>query len=155
MFDFAPLREEDLLFLVNVRNECRDFLHDNRSFTIDECKAWFQNASPTFYIVRLRGERIGYFRLSNYTPADGSIYVGADLHRDFRGRGLARLAYLEFIPWLGERYTVSRLRLEVLSHNLIAQALYRKLGFVEVSRRKGLTKRGGTPVDSILMEKCL
>jgi len=150
-FLFAPLTHDDLPFLLEVRNECRAFLHDDRMFTLTACEAWFRETKPDFRVIRWNGERIGYFRLSKHDPQHASIYVGADLHRRFRGRGLARLAYEAFLPLLRDTYRVSEVKLEVLSHNTVAYALYRKLGFVETERRQGFAVRNGAPVDSIVM----
>ena len=132
MFDFAPLTLEDIPFLLEVRNECRDFLHDNRMFTLDDCRVWFREKHPDFQV-------------------DASIYVGADLHRSYRGRGLARLAYEAFLPLLKNQYHVSTVKLEVLSHNTVALRLYQKLGFVEIDRKKGFAVREDRLVDSIVM----
>ena len=151
MFLFEPLTHEDLPFLIEVRNECRDFLHDNRVFTLAQCETWFREKRPDFYAIRYKAERIGYFRLSNHDPEHASIYVGADLHHRFRGRGLARLAYQEFLPLLRARYHVSTVKLEVLCHNIVAEELYRKLGFIEIDRKRGFTTRNGVVVDSIVM----
>jgi RimJ/RimL family protein N-acetyltransferase len=155
MFEFSPLEPEDLPFLIAVRNECRDFLHDNREFTLAESEAWLREAKPDFHIIEHDGERIGYFRLSRHDIQGRSIYVGADLHEKFRGRGLARAAYEAFLPLLTERYGVVEARLEVLSHNDVALSLYRKLGFVEVDRQEGFAVREGRPVDSIVMVRAL
>ena len=151
MFLFEPLTHEHLPFLIEVRNECCDFLHDNRVFTLAQCEAWFREKRPDFHAIRYNAECIGYFRLSNHDPEHASIYVGADLHRRFRGQGLARLAYEAFLPLVRGRYHVSTAKLEVLSHNAVAHELYRKLGFVEIDRKKGFTARNGVPVDSIVM----
>src|SRR5205085_500048 len=106
----------DLPFLLEVRNECRDFLHDNRIFTLTECKSWFRENKPDFRLIIYRREPIGYFRLSNYHPESKSIYIGADLHKNFRGHGLARRAYEAFIPTVINSYLVDTFKLEVLSH---------------------------------------
>ena len=82
-FTFEELSFEDLPFLIEVRNECREFLHDDRVFTLTECERWFRETKPDFRVIRYRGERIGYFRVSNYNPDDASIYIGADLHKTF------------------------------------------------------------------------
>ena len=153
MFEFVTLTRDDLPFLIEIRNECRECLHDNRVFTIDQCEAWFLEKKPDFYIVKYDGERIGYFRLSKHDAADASIYVGADLHRRFRGRGLASRAYEAFLPLVKDRYGVSTVRLEVLSHNTVAHRLYCKLGFVEICRKTGFTTRDGISVDSIVMAR--
>ena len=146
---------DDLPFLLEVRNECREFLHDNRVFTLPECERWFRETKPDFRIIRHRGERIGYFRLTNYDPQDSSIYIGADLHKDFRGRGLARGAYEAFLPLIKNSYRVSIVKLEVLSHNKVAHALYKKLGFVEIDRKTAAAVRNGLCVDSLVLERRL
>lgn len=154
-FTFEKLGPADLPFLIEVRNECRDFLHDNREFTLAECERWFRDTNPDFRIIRYNGERIGYFRLSNYDAKERSIYIGADLHKKFRGRGLAREAYEAFIPQLAQSLGLARLKLEVLSHNDRAFALYKRLGFVEIGREKGSIMRNSVSFDSIVMEKAL
>lgn len=155
MLEFTPLTADDLPFLIEVRNECRECLHDNRVFSLAECEQWFHSARPDFHIIRLQGERIGYFRLSHYDPERGSIYVGADIHKLHRGQGHATRAYEAFLPLVRDRYHVSRVELEVLSHNTAALGLYRKLGFVETSRKTGHAVRDGQVVDSIVMTKSL
>ncbi len=155
MFLFRPLTREDLPFLLEVRNECRDNLHDNRIFTLAQCEAWFQEQKPDFHVIGYDGERVGYFRLRDHDAGDASIHVGADLHMRFRRRGLALKAYEAFLPLLKERYQVSTAKLEVLSHNAPARRLYGKLGFVEIDCRRGIALRDGVPVDSIVMAKRL
>ncbi|MEY2480084.1 MAG: L-phenylalanine/L-methionine N-acetyltransferase [Verrucomicrobiota bacterium] len=154
-FTFEKIGRDDLPFLIEVRNECREFLHDNRLFTLSECERWFHETKPDFRIIRYGGERIGYFRLSNHDPKETSIYIGADLHKSFRGQGLARRAYEAFLPVVTDSYGISVVKLEVLSHNAVAHALYEKLGFIETSRKKGFTVRNGVSVDSIIMQKRL
>ena len=154
-FTFEQLTFDDLPFLIEVRNECREFLHDNRVFTLPECERWFRETKPDFRIIRHHGERIGYFRLTNYDPQDSSIYIGADLHKDFRGRGLARGAYEAFLPLIKNSYRVSIVKLEVLSHNKVAHALYKKLGFVEIDRKTAAAVRNGLCVDSLVLERRL
>jgi RimJ/RimL family protein N-acetyltransferase len=150
-----PLQEGDLPFLLEVRNECRHLLHDDRSFTLEECQSWFMATRPEFWLIRLGGEPVGYFRTSNLDQSTRSIYVGADLHASFRGRGLASKAYEVFLPLLKERHDLRSVRLEVLSHNLIARGLYTRLGFVEIDRKLSFAERDGAVIDSIVMEKRL
>lgn len=146
---------DDLPFLLEIRNECRGFLHDDRSFTPAESRRWFMEKRPDYYLIRMGGEGIGYFRTGGHDPVAGTIDIGADLHRDFRGRGFARPVYGAFLVFVRERYRVSKVGLEVLSHNTVARALYAKLGFVETARRVGVTVRNGVMVDSIRMERMI
>ena len=48
-----------------------------------------------------------------------------------------------------------QLFLEVRVSNVPAQGLYRKLGFVEISRRKGYYPTNGGREDAIVMQKAL
>ena len=154
-FSFERLSEADLPFLLEVRGSCRGFLHDDRKFTLVESQSWFRNHRPEFYLLKLDGQAIGYFRTSNRSPADRSIYVGADLHAAFRGRGLAVPAYAAFFELIREQHGIAIARLEVLSHNTVAIGLYRKLGFEEVERKRAVVVRDGQPVDSIVMQLAL
>src|SRR5262245_20192059 len=155
MFMFSPLTRADLPFLIAIRNECRNFLHDGREFTLAQCEEWFRAAKPDFHLIEHNGEPIGYFRLSNHNARERTIYVGADLHERFRGRGLMAAAYDAFLPLVKQRYGVAAVELEVLSHNAVALALYQRLGFVELETRKAFAVRQGCPVDSIVMVKAL
>lgn len=155
MLNFRPLEQEDLPFLLEVRNECRGFLHDDRAFSLAECQAWFRDARPDFLMIEKDGERIGYIRLARPDDAHDSIEVGMDLHPKFRGLGLASRAYELLWPWLKEHRQASRVCLEVLSHNERAMSLYRKLGFVEVGRSLRHSLREGLAVDSIQMTRAL
>ena len=150
-----PMEYADLPFLIDVRNECREFLHDDRAFTLDECRRWFLQSRPDFWVIMSRGQRVGYVRLSRHDTLHASIYVGADLHKQFRGRGFAKAAYAELFSFLLQQRGIRCVLLEVLSHNVRALRLYEVLGFVEIGRRKQYCLRDDVPVDSIVMRKVL
>jgi len=149
-FEFLPLREEDLPFLLSVRNECRAFLHDDREFNLEDATEWFRTKKPVFFVLRHEGEKIGYFRTSDHVGE--SLLVGADLAKAYRGKGLGHDAYKAFFPFIKQRLGVSLLKLEVLSSNLRAMHLYEKLGFRETGRALGAYRRNGEVVDNVAME---
>jgi RimJ/RimL family protein N-acetyltransferase len=149
--EIRALSREDLPFLLQVRNECRNLLHDNRAFTLAECQTWFAETRPDFRLIQLNGAPIGYFRLSNYDSRARSVYVGADLHPAFRGRGLGRAIYRRFLPVFAAEFGLTEVRLEVLSHNARARHLYETLGFRETGRHPGVAVRDGARVDSICL----
>ena len=64
-----------------MRNECRGFLHDNRKFTLSECRCWFKQTSPHFYLIRLDGKRVGYFRTSDWDHESKTVTIGGR-HRE-------------------------------------------------------------------------
>lgn len=147
------LQEKDLAFLLDVRNECREFLHDNREFSLAEAVSWFRESRPVFYLIYIGVERVGYIRLGRVDPQQKSVYVGADLHYKYRGKGYARKAYLACFQLLREQYGIKVVKLEVLSHNARAIKLYQSLGFKVTDRLRDFAVREGVAIDNIFMSK--
>ena len=49
---FKKLQEEDLAFLSEVRNlVAKEFLHDSRTFTLEETQQWYQKTNPDYYVI--------------------------------------------------------------------------------------------------------
>ena len=149
---FTPIKKRDLLFLNEVRNSvAEDFLHDSRKFSLLETISWWENTNPDYWIIWLDDQRIGYFRLSNHSKANRNLYIGADIHKEFQGRGLGYRAYCEFLPKVFGIRDLNKLSLEVLATNDRAIHLYKKLGFVEEGVKRQEVKKGDIYIDSILM----
>jgi RimJ/RimL family protein N-acetyltransferase len=152
MIEFSELTYDDLSFLNEVRNECaQEYLHDSRIFTIEETKNWFISTKPDFWIIKLDGERVGYFRTSNYSNINKNIYIGADLHKNYRGKGIAYESYMMFIPFLFKEYNLHKISLEVLETNQRAIDLYKKIGFVIEGIRRDEVNKNGVWIGSIVM----
>lgn len=125
----------DISFFNEVRNECSNFLHNKSKYTLEQSYQWFLKKGETdpFFIYEIEGIKIGYFRTSNWTK--NSCYVGMDIHKDFRGKGFAKLAYNIFFEYIKNNYLdIKELKLEVLKSNNIAYRLYKKIGFSEIKR---------------------
>lgn len=152
MINLTRIRKEDLSFVNEVRNGyAEEYLHDSRTFTLDETIEWFEKTNPMFWIIWYNNQRIGYFRASNYSVTNKNIYIGADLHKDFCGKGLAYESYHKFIPMFFKELNLHKISLEVLATNLKAINLYKRLGFkVEGIKREEVLKNG-LWVDSIIM----
>jgi RimJ/RimL family protein N-acetyltransferase len=143
---------EDLQFLNETRNcYAQEFLHDSRTFTIEETQQWFFKTNPDYWIIWLNDERVGYFRLSNHSITNQNIYIGADIHPQFTGKGLGFLAYKEFMLFLFAEYNLEKISLEVLSTNERALSLYKKLGFIQEGVKRKEALKNGIFVDSIIM----
>jgi RimJ/RimL family protein N-acetyltransferase len=152
MIDIRKLKKEDLYFLNSVRNECAEvYLHDSRIFSIEETYSWFEKIKPDYYLILYNNISIGYFRLSNYSLVNKNIYIGADLHKDWRGQGLAYESYCKFIPFIFETYNLNKITLEVLSSNSVAINLYKKLGFVQEGTKRKEIYKNGVYIDSEIM----
>lgn len=130
MVTLRPLREDDLSFLLEVRNDIstRINLENSQSFTLEECQEWFKNLQhPWFIIINEQGERVGYFRTSG-------LEVGCDIHPDYRRRGYARHAYLVYLE------DKDRATLWVFEDNF-AKNLYTSIGFKPTVERKYIRGR--------------
>lgn len=115
-----PLVRKDVPRLNEIRNLSREFLDDDRAFTVEQSLSWFDATRPEWYSIRHEGQMVGYVR------TDGDS-VGCDIHPDFRGRGLGRHA----LNWVVVR-RLSEGRdvwLRCFRHNERAFKLYESLGF--------------------------
>ena len=96
----------------------------------------------------------GYIRTSKYDEKDRTMYIGLDLHPNFRGYGYAFQAYQKIMEILKVEKNLRRFYLEVQVNNFRAYNLYQKLGFNSIGiipQRVICPKRGF--VDAILMYK--
>lgn len=148
-FEFKLMSISDLPEFLEIRNEAKDFLHNNTVFNLNDAIKWFNNAKPIFYMITLNGKNIGYFRTSNLK--DKSIYIGCDIHKIYRGYGLGYIVYKKFIPKIYDMFEVETIKLEVLSTNDRAINLYKKLGFIEICKSNKII-RDNQEIDSIVME---
>jgi RimJ/RimL family protein N-acetyltransferase len=117
------LEESDLPFLLEVRNDesTRQFLKNNRIFTLEESKNWFRSANPIWYIIEIENKKIGYIRTDKFE-------IGVDIHPMYRRMGYAREAYTLYLK---DRQYAS---LWVFSDNF-AKKLYLELGFKETGNK--------------------
>ena len=138
---------EDGEFILSVRNDPTTiaFLHTTTTFDLENFKQWFLATDPQMFIIEDK-EPVGYLRTK--WLEDNVLQVGADIHPQFRRKGYAQRGY----KLLFEKYPeVKKFNLEVLNHNVIAQNLYEKLGFVVVREYDYENGMGSTK--SIVMEK--
>jgi ribosomal protein S18 acetylase RimI-like enzyme len=118
MINLRPLTENDLPFLLKVRNDdsTRQFLENNSKFTLKQSLKWFRETQPKWYIIEVNRFSVGYIR----TNGDE---VGCDIHPNFRKKGYAKIAYELYLK--DKDYA----SLWVFEDNF-AKNLYEKLGFV-------------------------
>lgn len=111
---------------------------DEKSFT----KAWnegmfaeeIKKEYADYFVAEEKGEIAGYGGI-------WSIYETAELMRiavvpEFRGKGIAK-KIMEAMTECAISRGCERMMLEVRKSNTVAQALYKKFGFCEISIRKG------------------
>lgn len=149
---FKQMSIDDVVFLNNIRNKyAEEYLHDSRTFSIDETIEWFEKVKPNYLIVYNNNIKIGYVRLSNYSHTNNNIMVGMDIAPEFTNMGYGQYVYKKLIPYLFKEYSLNKLSLEVLSTNKRAIHLYEKVGFKHEGVKRQDVYKKGEYVDSILM----
>jgi len=129
MVELTQLTESDLPFLLETRNDptTRINLENDSVFNLDQCKIWFDTLTSPWYIIKVKGESVGYFRTDELT-------VGCDIHPNYRRKGYARQAYIEYLK--DKKYA----DLWVFEDNF-AKNLYIDLGFKEINETKLIRNR--------------
>jgi ribosomal protein S18 acetylase RimI-like enzyme len=106
-------------------------LHDNSTFTLEECKNWFTSRRPTYYLVEsLELGIIGYFRWSLVDNKTKVVAIGLDLSPEFQGRKWAKDIYAKFAREVLKSNGFKVVELRVLKINTRAQNLYKDMGFL-------------------------
>jgi diamine N-acetyltransferase len=150
--EYKKIDVTDLEFLNKVRNEyASEYLHDSRTFSLEETINWYNKTNPDFWMILLDGVNVGYFRLSNHSKENKNIYIGADIAPEYTGKGIAKEAYSKFIPNLFSMYDLNKISLEVLSTNIRAISLYNKLGFEYEGTKREEVLKNEKWIDSIIM----
>lgn len=142
----------DLKDVKVVRDQCLDFIHDNRSYSLGETVRWYLSTLPHYLSVLYGTELIGYFRLTDITS--NSCYVGMDLHLDHRGKGIALSTYNTVIEEL-TKYGIDTFHLNVLSSNTHAIRLYEYIGFKVISEEGIVIRHNNDTVVNLLMTKTI
>lgn len=137
-----PLEISDVPWLVQLRNdpEVISNIHDARMYPEHETEAWLRNLPKTsmrwlVYNANSWTEliftmnKIGLVRIDNFDTMNRNCYVGMDIHKDWRGKGLANRIYIQILDKLFQVYNMETIYLEVLEVNERATHIYSKLGF--------------------------
>ena len=138
-----PMTERDLPFMLDIRNEVRELIHDNRIFTLDEAIEWYHTQHPENYVVVVAGSEVGIMRVRRGKQHMNSAEVGGDIHKAHRGKGLGKRAYKLLIPYLFGTPELRELFLEVLTKNMPAFNLYHSLGFEIYEYKDQMARRAG------------
>jgi hypothetical protein len=135
------LNKLDLPFLLEVRNHesTRENLENNSVFNIEQCIKWFKTLNSPWFIIEVDTIPVGYIRTDNEC-------IGIDIHMDFRKKGYAKQAFLEYLK--NKKYA----KLWVFDNNF-AKDLYIKLGFVETKNFKYIREKLYIEMEYIKNEK--
>ena len=148
---------EDLEEVRNLHNEPSTLnqLSDNRYVTALMQEVWFrklQDSVTSFrYICRDIDSKdlVGVFRVDNLDTSNRSVMIGLDVAQKYRRNGYATEIYKFFIEYLFDKKGFHRLYLATLSTNIIAQGLYKNLGFTREGIHRDAIFRNNEYVDLI------
>ena len=135
MIKLRKLTIDELEFLLEVRNDnsTRVNLENDNVFDIENCKKWFLNTKPCWFIILSDDEKVGYMRTNEHE-------VGCDIHIKHRRKGFARSAYKEYLK--DKDYAT----LWVFEDNF-AIKLYESLGFKPTGKNKTIRDRNYIQMD--------
>jgi RimJ/RimL family protein N-acetyltransferase len=122
---------------------------------IAEGIAWsIQHQTHTFSIVDLESERlIGRGMLFNVDPVNRKAMLGILIgEKEFWGRGYGQEATALLVEFGFVLLNLNSIELGVFAFNERAIAVYRKIGFKEIGRRREMRIIAGKKYDVILMD---
>ncbi len=148
----------DSEFLINLRSDpdvynnlgTHAFLN---SITQDEFVNYVSKADKMKYFIfeNENCDKIGLIRMTEIDRVNRSVCVGADIAKEFRGKGLARAIYCGILQITFNTWGMNRAWLLVLESSKIAYELYKKVGFIEEGRQRNAIFKNGKFEDYILM----
>ncbi|MEH6942361.1 ribosomal protein S18-alanine N-acetyltransferase [Bacillus sp. JJ722] len=126
---FRYMEEKDLDEIIELEHEC---------FTVPWTKEAFfnelhQNQFATYIVLEEEGKIIGY--CGAWLVIDEAHITNIAVLPQYRGRGLGEALLNKMIDKCREVH-IERMTLEVRVSNIVAQSLYKKLGFQDGAIRK-------------------
>ncbi len=117
-----------------IRNECRHFMTNNTAnINVLEQLIWYEqkykseNQKETLYcfLFNTNGKNVGFGLIRQ---KEEKYWITGGLKKSQRGKGLGRKLFEELIKFVPSKFVW----LEVLDSNIVANKLYRDLGFTKV-----------------------
>ncbi len=155
--DLREVNDDDHEWLVELHNDPVVLynLTNPKPVELHEHKRWWKGIKNSNTEVRLvftvNGVRAGFCKFYQIDRNNFSCVLGADLHKDFRGRGLATPMWHLMLEACFGGWDLHRVSLTTAEYNKVAQRVYKKVGFKEEGRLVQSLKRGETYYDQIAM----
>lgn len=140
--DFSPMTEDDLDWVVENERELHAFPWTRGNFA-DALRAGY-----SAWLLRAEGRACAYAVMMEVLDEAHLLNISVARGAQRRGLGAAMLAY---VADDARRRGASQLFLEVRPSNTPALALYERMGFEAVGRRRGYYPAPGGREDAIVM----
>jgi RimJ/RimL family protein N-acetyltransferase len=151
------VQDDDHQFLVDLHNDpvvLRNLTNPN-PISLNDHLAWWEsvrfNPHEKRLVFTVDRKRVGFTKFYQIDFINQNCVLGADIHRDHRGKGLAKHMWSEMLSYCFESLQLHRVSLMTAEYNVIGQHVYQKLGFKEEGRLKETLYRDGTYHDGICM----
>lgn len=102
-------------------------------------------------VFQVAGTPVGFTKFYDIDLENSNCVLGADIHRDFRGKGLAKHMWRLMLDRCFNDMGLHRVSLSTAEFNLIGQRVYTNLGFKPEGRLTQSLCRDGKFYDQILM----
>jgi RimJ/RimL family protein N-acetyltransferase len=153
-----PVLTEDHPWLVELHNdpEVLRNLTDPRPITMEQHLQWWarvlkDDSSEERLILEIDEQPIGFTKFYRIDRSNKNCILGADIHKDHRGRGHAHTMWSLMLDRCFTHLDLHRVSLTTAAFNDIAQRVYRRLGFKEEGRLVRSLFRGGAYHDQVAM----
>ena len=144
MINYLPMEPRHLEGLVKVEEECFGSGYARNTFEKE-----LENKIAVYVVAERHGEVLGYAGLWNICGSADIMNVGVLKECRRQGIGAELLKYIEEYCTNEEIFEIN---LEVRVSNIPARSLYRKLGYEEITIRKGYYDG---KEDAVIMKKVL
>ena len=156
-FELRPVRDEDHEFLVELHNDplvLRNITHP-RPITIEQHIKWWESIrnrlSEQRLVFTIDGHSAGFAKFYEIDVVNANCVLGADIHKDFRGRGFGKELWRLMLAKAFDEYVLHRVSLTTAEYNDVGRRLYANMGFIEEGRLYQSLKRDGIYYDQISM----
>ena len=154
-----PLERADLTWLQDLRNneDTWMFLTDIRMVSMDQEIQWFEHLQQDqtrkyFTIIEnATNNPVGVVRFTSIDWINRSICIGADILKNYRGRGFGRTITELQLEYCFNFLNLNRVWLLVADFNTKAHHIYESVGFKEEGRLREALYREGKYHDYICM----
>ena len=148
--------DEDHEWLVELHNDplvLRN-ITNSQPITLDGHLEWWKSINgkkeirKIFYVDNVRA---GFCKFYNIDYINHNCVLGADLHKDYRGKHLAKPMWQLMLDFCFNELNLQRVSLTTAEYNLVARHVYYSVGFKYEGRMEKSLYRDGKYYDQICM----
>lgn len=153
-----PVQDDDHGWLVELHNDpevLRNVTHPE-PITMEQHMAWWDsnirgNSKQLRMIFTVEGQRVGFTKFYDIDRTNRCCALGADIHKDHRGKGLAKSMWAMMLNVSFIAIQLHRVSLTTAEFNTVGQRVYRGLGFKDEGKLVQSLYRDGSFHDQLCM----